>query len=435
MANTKSLDLELSSSQYASIADAGQTGLDLSEDITLEAWIKLEQKASTAGTVFTIISKADGALNKRLYGFNIASGDDKLSFYVSDNGTADSGHFLSWVSTTAMTTIATWFHVAVSLDLSTETCHFYVNGVEEDGTISYGDSVGASLAGNDVSFKVGAYADDGSADKFFDGLIDEVRVWNDIRSQAEISANYETELIGNEANLIGYWKFNDSALDETSNNNDLTLNGSPSYSADIPTWTIDYTIGVIVGSFTLTGITVGLLRPIINMVVSAGSFVLTGITTIFTKVLNIVLEVGNFTLTGIDTILTKALIIVANTGTFVLTGVANIFTKALNIICSVATFTLTGITAALKRGYTIVCVVSSFILTGVTIGLLRPIINMAVSVGSFILTGIEAVINKFQFQIFIKRPNVVISESKVKVGIEKSNINAKINGSMPITKI
>jgi len=33
-----------------------------------------------------------------------------------------------------------------------------------------------------------------------------------------------------------------------------------------------------VGEFVLTGITVNLLRPIINMVVSTGSFVLTGIT-------------------------------------------------------------------------------------------------------------------------------------------------------------
>jgi len=38
----------------------------------------------------------------------------------------------------------------------------------------------------------------------------------------------------NEAGLVAYYKFNDSALDETSNNNDLTLVNSPTYSTDVP---------------------------------------------------------------------------------------------------------------------------------------------------------------------------------------------------------
>ena len=37
MANTHSLDLERGSNQYASIADAAQTGLDLSGDFTIVA--------------------------------------------------------------------------------------------------------------------------------------------------------------------------------------------------------------------------------------------------------------------------------------------------------------------------------------------------------------------------------------------------------------
>jgi hypothetical protein len=37
---------------------------------------------------------------------------------------------------------------------------------------------------------------------------------------------------------VAYYKFNDSALDETANNNDLTLVASPTYSTDIPTWAV-----------------------------------------------------------------------------------------------------------------------------------------------------------------------------------------------------
>ena len=39
------------------------------------------------------------------------------------------------------------------------------------------------------------------------GRIDELRMWNDVRTQAEIKANMHTELSGNESNLIAYYKF------------------------------------------------------------------------------------------------------------------------------------------------------------------------------------------------------------------------------------
>ena len=68
----------------------------------------------------------------------------------------------------------------------------------------------------------------------FDGLIDEVRVWNDIRSGAEISANYQQQLTGSEANLVGYWRFNNDLTDETSSNNTLTNNNSATFNTDTP---------------------------------------------------------------------------------------------------------------------------------------------------------------------------------------------------------
>ena len=42
------------------------------------------------------------------------------------------------------------------------------------------------------------------------------------------------ELDGDEAGLVGYWKLNNSLLDETSNDNDLTNNNSATFSTDVP---------------------------------------------------------------------------------------------------------------------------------------------------------------------------------------------------------
>ena len=44
---------------------------------------------------------------------------------------------------------------------------------------------------------------------YFNGAIDEFRMWNVARSQADIMATMGTKLVGNEAGLVGYWKFDD----------------------------------------------------------------------------------------------------------------------------------------------------------------------------------------------------------------------------------
>ncbi|HOS41940.1 MAG TPA: hypothetical protein PLG31_19595, partial [Spirochaetota bacterium] len=43
------------------------------------------------------------------------------------------------------------------------------------------------------------------------GRIDDVRIWSDARSDVEIAANYNAELVGNEAGLVAYWKFNEGS--------------------------------------------------------------------------------------------------------------------------------------------------------------------------------------------------------------------------------
>src|SRR6185436_16199255 len=45
----------------------------------------------------------------------------------------------------------------------------------------------------------------------FNGLFDELRVWNVARSATDIKNNYNKPAVGNEAGLVGYWKFDDAA--------------------------------------------------------------------------------------------------------------------------------------------------------------------------------------------------------------------------------
>lgn len=64
--------------------------------------------------------------------------------------------------------------------------------------------------------------------EYFRGDLDDVRVWNVVRSAAEIHANYNHVLTGTEPGLVAYWKFDEApgattALDATPNHNDATL--------------------------------------------------------------------------------------------------------------------------------------------------------------------------------------------------------------------
>ena len=227
-----SLDLESSSNQYASIADASQTGLDISTDITLEAWIKVESMPS-AGQVRIIMGKMSDQSSQQSYRLDI-SDTGTVGFIVNDNGTWTDGHRIWYKTGTGLITAGQWYHVAYTFDISTETARSYINGVEVSNSISTGTTIGANLYDSSAPFAIGIdYNSSGVPRNHFDGLIDEARVWSDVRTSQEIIDNMAKDVTG-EANLQGYWKLNNDYTDSSSNGNDLTASGSPAFSTQTP---------------------------------------------------------------------------------------------------------------------------------------------------------------------------------------------------------
>src|SRR3990167_10302551 len=110
MANTQSLDLELASSQYASVADTAP--LSITGDLTLMAWVKLE--SDMGANAFEIISKWDTSSDRRSYSFQIHSSGYLILYNSSDGINVSSpssgsnySHFASGQG---------WYHVAVTLN-------------------------------------------------------------------------------------------------------------------------------------------------------------------------------------------------------------------------------------------------------------------------------------------------------------------------------
>lgn len=226
--NSHSLDLEKDSSQKVYITDANQTGLDLSGDFTIEASVNIESAPSSAVT-YPIVNKAEGS-NIRSYGISyVNSSGLKISAFVSEDGGSTNRDRVSWSVDLGT---GTWKHIAFVCDISAAVSSRYelfIDGVSQgNGTIDQDGSI-SSIYNGSAPFEIGYYA--GS---YYDGKIDEVRVWNGVRTSTEITNNKDKQLVGNESGLVGYWRFNNDLTDETSNKNDLTASGSPTYSTDLP---------------------------------------------------------------------------------------------------------------------------------------------------------------------------------------------------------
>jgi hypothetical protein len=81
---------------------------------------------------------------------------------------------------------------------------------------------------------------DGVIPGWWEGDLDDLRIWSGVRSETEINNHMNVELLGHEAGLQAYWKFNDgdgqTASDATGNGFDATLGDSADPDAADPTW-------------------------------------------------------------------------------------------------------------------------------------------------------------------------------------------------------
>ncbi|MBN1676799.1 MAG: Ig-like domain-containing protein, partial [Kiritimatiellae bacterium] len=153
---------------------------------------------------------------------------------VSDSGTrfelCDNG---SWASTYHHTQLkqGVWQHVAGVYD--TSTVKIYIDGVERASS-----AVTAPAGDASIPLWIGNwYCDNGRP---YNGVIDEVRLWNTPRSGAQIQAGMCVGLTGTEPGLVGYWKFDEGSgqivNDSSGDGNHGTLGRTANAEADDPEW-------------------------------------------------------------------------------------------------------------------------------------------------------------------------------------------------------
>ncbi|OYT15809.1 MAG: hypothetical protein B7C24_11045 [Bacteroidetes bacterium 4572_77] len=121
-----------------------------------------------------------------------------------------SGNLRLYVDATAYNSTAEvddgkWHHVAGVRDITNNKIIMYVDGIEV-----YNQNATTTSFTITNPTRIGRNFNDSFA-LYFKGDLDEVRLWNDVRTEAEIRANMYKELTGNETNLIAYYKLNETS--------------------------------------------------------------------------------------------------------------------------------------------------------------------------------------------------------------------------------
>jgi hypothetical protein len=166
--------------------------------ISIEAWIKADTWKTNVyeGTIVG----ADKTVLSSAYGYVLRCGNNgSLDFTIG----GQSAWF--YATTSSIMSLNTWHHVAATFDGTT--LKVYIDGIERasesptNASLNYvGDEtliIGESL---------------GFPGRYFHGTMDEIRIWNVVRSQADIQSTRYQILTGKESGLVGYWRFDQDSV-------------------------------------------------------------------------------------------------------------------------------------------------------------------------------------------------------------------------------
>ncbi len=221
--------------------DAGDiNALDGINKMTVSLWFKQNGLVVNKG----LVAKSDYQTQDSWALQTDNSNSDELRVFVFNNISSDDGQ--NWISTTDANLVSgTWYHVVMVYDgtlSNASRIKFYINGQERATTV--GGTIPTSLTSATSTVKIGKFG--GSLDRYWNGSIDEVKIYTQALTAAQAAANYNSRQnpdgvaarLGSNAQnmqgalssgLIGYWKLDETAtpsLDSSGSGGSGTWNGN-----------------------------------------------------------------------------------------------------------------------------------------------------------------------------------------------------------------
>lgn len=194
--------------------------VDISDDdsftgsaITIEAWIYPDEVVGTERILLSKYNSNASDISWTLY----KQADGRLLWQVhQDPPTA------RIIVQDAVTIYANqWQHIAATYEVATQNMYIYVNGSMTATTLTSASSLSSIYNGN-TPVRIGSAVNAaGNMVQFWDGAIDELRVWNSFLDASQIRTRMHTQLTGSESGLVAYYRCDESSgnLDDGTNNN------------------------------------------------------------------------------------------------------------------------------------------------------------------------------------------------------------------------
>lgn len=190
------------------LPESSSTPFDFTTAISISAWVK--PASLNQGRILT---KKRGSPNWDGYVLELkTTGEPQMRFGYS---TAD-----QTVTSSTSLVVNTWSHVVVTYNGSV--MKIYIDGVEKGST-----STTSTIAANNQAIGIGGV----TGLDFFNGEIDDLRLYNRGLSAAEVTALHQSYGVGIQISdlqkgLVGQWKMDGNAKDATPNRNHGTVTGA-----------------------------------------------------------------------------------------------------------------------------------------------------------------------------------------------------------------
>ncbi|MBL9127641.1 MAG: carbohydrate-binding protein, partial [Verrucomicrobiales bacterium] len=156
------------------------------QSMTLEAWVR----PAVQGVNNFFLAQGNGGPNVTLHVGFMPTGVLRFGFGNNDLDTPRAFAELEW------------HHWAFVYSTTGRSKRIYRDGV----LVASGS--GGQLYGGSGRLTIGATP---QLPSFFNGRLDEVRIWRVARSAEDIAANYRRQVRGDEAGLVGYWRFDEGS--------------------------------------------------------------------------------------------------------------------------------------------------------------------------------------------------------------------------------
>lgn len=217
---------------------------DNKNEFTIEFWMKGDKNLQTS------------SIRTTMFSINEPTGENRLLFIMGGQTTQDGKLMIypdgSWgtgaiYTSTQIIGDGQCHHIAYSYDDGN--CKVYIDGVLVDT-----HSANCPITSED-RYSLGQEYDNLNTSQFYNGELDDFRIWSVVRSDAEIQANMNTELSGYEPSLIVYYDFNQGIPDGLNTSiNFLDDKTASNLNGDLFNFTLNYSAsnwirGLCVASF------------------------------------------------------------------------------------------------------------------------------------------------------------------------------------------